>query len=82
MPASLLGDAKLLATEMVTNSIRHAGLRPEPFYLGVAYAGLGLGLSALFVRETRGHAHHEAGAGVFDSAALSTREVFVRTSFR
>ena len=36
------------------------GLRPEPFFLGIAYAGLGLGLSALFVRETRGHAHHEA----------------------
>ena len=37
-----------------------AGLRPEPFYLGLAYAGLGLGLSALLVRETRGHAHLEA----------------------
>jgi MFS family permease len=37
-----------------------AGLRPEPFYLGLAYAGLGLGLSALLVRETRGHARLEA----------------------
>ncbi|HTE71561.1 MAG TPA: MFS transporter [Actinomycetes bacterium] len=37
-----------------------AGLRPEPFYLGLAYAGLGLGLSALLVRETQGHAHLEA----------------------
>jgi MFS family permease len=37
-----------------------AGLRPEPFYLGLAYAGLGLGLSVLLVRETRGHAHLEA----------------------
>jgi MFS family permease len=37
-----------------------AGLRPEPFYLGLAYAGLGLGLSTLLVRETRGHAHLEA----------------------
>src|SRR6266700_809629 len=36
------------------------GLRPQPFFLGIAYAGLGLGLSALFVRETRGHARHEA----------------------
>jgi MFS family permease len=36
-----------------------AGLRPEPFYLGLAYAGLGLGLSALVVRETRGHAQLE-----------------------
>jgi hypothetical protein len=37
-----------------------AGLRPEPFYLGLAYAGLGLGLSTLVVRETRGHARLEA----------------------
>jgi MFS family permease len=37
-----------------------AGLRPEPFSLGLAYAGLGLGLSALVVRETRGHAQLEA----------------------
>ncbi|HZA84038.1 MAG TPA: MFS transporter, partial [Actinomycetes bacterium] len=37
-----------------------AGLRPEPFYLGLAYAGLGLGLSVLLVRETRGHARLEA----------------------
>jgi hypothetical protein len=39
-----------------------AGLRPEPFSLGLAYAGLGLGLglSVLPVRETRGHAHLEA----------------------
>ena len=36
------------------------GLRPEPFFLGVAFAGLGLGLSTLFVRETHGHARHEA----------------------
>jgi MFS family permease len=70
-----------------------AGLRPEPFYLGLAYAGLGLGLSGLVVRETRGHARLEAeltadatgapaqpagsGAGL-----LSTREVFVLTSLR
>ncbi|HLQ62034.1 MAG TPA: MFS transporter [Candidatus Acidoferrales bacterium] len=28
------------------------GLRPQPFFLGLAVAGLGLGLSALLVRET------------------------------
>ena len=37
-----------------------AGLRPEPFYLGLAFAGLGLGLSTLLVRETHGHAQLEA----------------------
>src|SRR5207244_217158 len=77
------GYGAVAATALATGYIAaHAGLRPEPFYLGVAYAGLGLGVSALFVRETRGHANHEAAAGVIDSAALSTREVFVRTSFR
>jgi MFS family permease len=69
-----------------------AGLRPEPFLLGLAYAGLGLGLSALVVRETRGHARLEAArhtppstatAGFGDPpASASTRSVFVHTSFR
>jgi MFS family permease len=69
------------------------GLRPEPFYLGLAYAGLGLGLSALLVRETRGHARLEAQLAdarpvpdrTPDADAgerLSTRQVLVRTSLR
>ena len=45
------------------------GLRPEPFYLGLAYAGLGLGLSALLVRETQGHAQLEAQLADADRAA-------------
>jgi MFS family permease len=32
------------------------GLRPEPFFLGVAVAGLGLAASQIFVRDTTGHA--------------------------
>lgn len=36
------------------------GLRPQPFYLGIAYVVIGLGLSAMAVRETRHHAQHEA----------------------
>ena len=36
------------------------GLRPEPFYLGIVFVALGLGLSAAFVRETMGHVRHEA----------------------
>jgi MFS family permease len=35
-------------------------LRPQPFLLGVAFALAGLVLSIFFVRETRGHARHEA----------------------
>jgi MFS family permease len=35
------------------------GLRPRPFFLGLAASGLGLGLSAVLVRETRGHVESE-----------------------
>ena len=68
-----------------------AGLRPEPFYLGLAYAGLGLGLSTLLVRETRGYARLEAQLTDDDPGRarnpvggenLSTREVLARTSLR
>ncbi len=61
------------------------GLRPEPFYLGVIYAALGLGLSTVFVRETHGHALHEAATHVVGAehlrGGLSTGEVFRLTSF-
>ena len=36
------------------------GLRPQPFLLGVGFALAGLLLSIFFVRETQGHARHEA----------------------
>jgi len=66
------------------------GLRPEPFYVGVAYAGLGLGLSTLAVRETREFARLEAAAhrlpadGRHDHLheALAPGEVFAQTSLR
>jgi MFS family permease len=61
-----------------------AGLRPAPFFLGLAYAGLGLGLSALLVRETRGHAQLEADQTPDEAGRdrSSIREVFLRTSFQ
>ena len=64
----------------------HAGLRPEPFFLGLAFAGLGLGLSAAAVRETHGHARHEArqhqqAAGA-PRGELTTRDVVVLVSLR
>ena len=62
-----------------------AGLRPEPFYLGVAYAVSGLALSSLGVRETRSYADHEAALTHAQTDTrptdLSMREVIVRTSF-
>jgi MFS family permease len=57
-----------------------AGLRPEPFYLGVGFVAAGLLLS-LFVRDTSPHARLESGAGSRDAAAgLGPRAVFWRTT--
>ncbi len=73
-------------TALLTGFIAaEAGLRPEPFYLGIGYAALGLGLSALFVRETHDHASFEAADHESASEGLghelSTRDVFTQTSF-
>lgn len=58
------------------------GLRPAPFLLGVSYAVLGLGLSALWVRETRDHARLEASRHDHPRADLTDRQVVTHTSFR
>jgi MFS family permease len=61
-------------------------LRPEPFYYGGVVAILGLLLSALFVRETRGHVAMEvaqtARAGRPAAPVPSFGEAFVRTTWR
>lgn len=75
------GYGAVALTALATGYIAdHAGLRPEPFYLGIAFASLGLGLSTLFVRETRGHAQHEAREHG-QREDLTTSDVFRRTSF-
>src|SRR2546430_8544036 len=81
------GYGAVAITALATGYIaQRVGLRPEPFYLGIIFAGLGLGLSVLFVRETRGYADHEAATHVArrdrDNDPLTTPEVFVLTSFR
>src|SRR5262245_45011257 len=73
-----------LATGLIASDY---GLRPEPFYLGLAYAALGLGLSTLFVRETQGYARHEAAGQTTTRpdplhGGLTTAEVFRVTSFQ
>ncbi|MDH4119629.1 MAG: MFS transporter [Acidimicrobiia bacterium] len=78
------GYVAVATTALATGYIAaRYGLRPEPFYLGLAFAGLGLGLSVLAVRETRHHVAHEAAnhAGHHPARALSTRQVFAETSF-
>jgi len=80
------GYLAVSVTALLTGFIAaEAGLRPEPFYLGIAYAALGLGLSTIAVRETRHYAVYEAAKheAVGDALEddLSTREVFIQTSF-
>jgi MFS family permease len=74
------GYGSVALTALVTGEVaaRH-GLRPEPFYLGVAFAALGLGLSAVLVRETRGHVEHEAGG---DGGGKRFGAVFALASWR
>lgn len=58
------------------------GLRPDPFYLGIAYAVLGLTLSAFLVRDTRHHVGHEiARHHASASEDIGFWEVFRRASF-
>lgn len=58
------------------------GLRPQPFYLGVGFVVIGLAMSVLLVRETRGHALLEAKlAGELAREDMpSQREIFWKTS--
>ena len=60
------------------------GLRPEPFYAGVVFVVLGLALSTLVVRETKGHAEQEAR--LHDGEVLADRPtqraVFWQTTLR
>lgn len=60
------------------------GLRPVPFYLGIAFAVLGLVLSLLLVKDTTGHAREEARVQS-QSGKVETppfREIFAVTSYR
>jgi MFS family permease len=75
------GYLAVAATAMATGYLAEEyGLRPAPFLLGAAFAALGLGLSTLAVRETRGHAHHEAAR--IEHQGMTTRQVFTLTSFK
>jgi len=59
------------------------GLRPAPFYLGVAFAIAGLLISATLVRDTTEHAREEARAyHKPEQHVPSFRNVFALTSYR
>jgi len=58
------------------------GLRPEPFYLGIAFAACGLALSALFVTDTRSHVALEAEDHAPRVQAVSLRSAFIETTWK
>jgi MFS family permease len=75
------GYVALAASALGTGWIAaRTGLRPEPFYPGVAFVAFGLGLSYLLVRETSDHVALET-----TQTAASTRaavsDVFWRTTW-
>lgn len=63
-------------------------LRPEPFYLGIVFAAVGLALSLLFVRETTDHVALEAATHGShptiraEGRVIGSREVFALASWR
>jgi MFS family permease len=61
------------------------GLRPEPFYLGVAVVVIGLALSQLCVRDTTAHVRREVethGEGDTLQGGPDRRDLFARVSWR
>jgi MFS family permease len=57
------------------------GLRPAPFYLGIAYAVLGLVLSILLIADTRHHVGLELARHAAPAEHVGFWEIFRRTSF-
>lgn len=57
------------------------GLRPAPFYFGMAYVAIGLFLSVVLVKETHHHVHHEISNHGHDVSTLGQKEIFLKTSF-
>jgi MFS family permease len=83
------GYLAVALTALGTGYIAEAyGLRPEPFYLGIAFAAAGIALTLLFVRDTQHHVALEARdfkahPGVGDHGAdLTMREIFARASWK
>jgi len=58
------------------------GLRPAPFYPGIAFAALGLVLSVFAVRETHGHARVEARQLGADASRPRFTRILLLTSWK
>jgi len=58
----------------------HQGLRPEPFYLGVAFVTVGLGLSVLLVRDTQSHVTVESRLRTASADTQTPHRIFWQTT--
>ena len=70
------------ATGYVASSF---GLRPEPFYLGIAFVTFGLGISALLVKDTSEHVRVEArleGTSEKSGHTFHPKEIFARVTWK
>jgi MFS family permease len=76
------GYVALAGAALITGFIAaRTGLRPEPFYPGVAFVICGLGLSAMLVRETASHVALESESRRSPSDVPSPQEVFRRATW-
>lgn len=57
------------------------GLRPDPFYPGILFVALGLGLSLVLVRDTSSHVALETTLRARSSDHVVVRDVFWRTTW-
>lgn len=53
------------------------GIRPYPFYIGIAFVGMGLGLSIFFVHDTQGH----VAAAMGESHVPRLKSIFWETTW-
>lgn len=58
------------------------GLKPYPFYIGIAFAFIGTALSLVAVRDTKKFVQLEMQTGDKEGGGLSFKQVFAQTSWR
>jgi len=77
------GYVSLAGAALVTGWIAaRYGLRPEPFFVGILFVAVGLGLSVFLIRDTSPHVALESTLQNVPGGELSLREIFWRTTLK
>ena len=77
------GYLSVAAAAFLAGVIANAyGLRPEPWYLGIAFAAAGLALSVAFIRDTAPFVRIESAHGPAGLPSPSLAQAFVRGTWR